>query len=140
MRPHHTPLDPDRGRTRPGTAQRCRRKAGTRRRDHRRRQPLRVRRRQSVGSDGAGQRDPRAFCVVVTEYGIADLRGCTAREHADRLLEVAHPDHRAELATQWRRAEDDASRARAVTRSRQARASRGRRRRLRRRRATTSRP
>ena len=34
---------------------------------------------------------------VVTEYGIATLRGRSIRERALELVQVAHPDHRAEL-------------------------------------------
>ena len=34
---------------------------------------------------------------VVTEHGIADLRGRNARERAEALLAVAHPDHRSGL-------------------------------------------
>jgi acyl-CoA hydrolase len=34
---------------------------------------------------------------VVTEYGVAQLRGRTARERARALVEIAHPDFRAEL-------------------------------------------
>ncbi|HWJ02693.1 MAG TPA: acetyl-CoA hydrolase/transferase C-terminal domain-containing protein [Verrucomicrobiae bacterium] len=34
---------------------------------------------------------------VVTEYGVAKLRGKTARERALSLIEIAHPDFRAEL-------------------------------------------
>lgn len=38
-------------------------------------------------------------CVdyVVTEYGIAHLRGKTARQRIDALISIAHPDFRAEL-------------------------------------------
>lgn len=32
--------------------------------------------------------------VVVTEHGVADLRGCTDRERAGRLISVAAPEHR----------------------------------------------
>lgn len=36
--------------------------------------------------------------VVVTEQGVADLRGCSPRERAARLVtECAHPDYRADL-------------------------------------------
>lgn len=34
---------------------------------------------------------------VVTEYGIADLRGKSVRARAEALIEIAHPDFRAEL-------------------------------------------
>lgn len=34
---------------------------------------------------------------VVTEYGVAQLRGRTARERAHALIEIAHPDFRAQL-------------------------------------------
>ena len=36
--------------------------------------------------------------VVITEYGSADLSGLTVRERATALVEIAHPDFRAELA------------------------------------------
>jgi acetyl-CoA hydrolase len=32
--------------------------------------------------------------VVVTEYGVADLRGLTLRQRRERMLAIAHPDHR----------------------------------------------
>ena len=35
---------------------------------------------------------------VVTEYGVADLRGKSLRARAKELLNVAHPDFRTELA------------------------------------------
>ncbi len=34
---------------------------------------------------------------VVTEYGVADLRGITLRERAQRLIKIAHPDFRPQL-------------------------------------------
>ena len=36
--------------------------------------------------------------VVVTEYGVADLRGLTLPQRRERLLAIAHPDHRQTLA------------------------------------------
>ncbi len=36
--------------------------------------------------------------VVVTEWGIADIRACSMSERVERLIAVAHPDHRAALA------------------------------------------
>jgi len=35
--------------------------------------------------------------IVVTEYGIAELRGRTARQRCERLIAIAHPDLRSEL-------------------------------------------
>ena len=35
--------------------------------------------------------------VVVTEYGIAELRGRTVHERAEALIAIAHPDFRSEL-------------------------------------------
>jgi len=32
--------------------------------------------------------------LIVTEFGIAHLRGCSLRERAQRLIAIAHPDHR----------------------------------------------
>ena len=47
---------------------------------------------------------PRS-CVhyVVTEYGIADLRGKSLGRRARELIAIAHPDFRAELIEQARR-------------------------------------
>lgn len=43
---------------------------------------------------------PRADAgVVVTEYGIADLRGLPLRQRRERMLALAHPDHRPGLET-----------------------------------------
>jgi acyl-CoA hydrolase len=35
--------------------------------------------------------------LVVTEYGVADLRGLPLRERRERLIAIAHPDHQARL-------------------------------------------
>jgi 4-hydroxybutyrate CoA-transferase len=41
---------------------------------------------------------PRTLAdIVVTEYGVARLRGKTQRERAEALIAIAHPDFRAEL-------------------------------------------
>jgi acyl-CoA hydrolase len=41
---------------------------------------------------------PRADAgIVVTEFGVADLRGASLRSRRQRMLEIAHPDHRARL-------------------------------------------
>ncbi|WP_250454571.1 acetyl-CoA hydrolase/transferase C-terminal domain-containing protein [Caballeronia sp. ATUFL_M2_KS44] len=37
-------------------------------------------------------------CVIVTEYGIADLRGLSIAERIRKLIALAHPDHRERLA------------------------------------------
>jgi len=39
---------------------------------------------------------------IVTEYGVAELRGRSIRERTRALIAVAHPDHRDELSTQAR--------------------------------------
>ena len=33
-------------------------------------------------------------CVVVTEHGIADLRGLSLKQRVPRMIAIAHPDHR----------------------------------------------
>jgi 4-hydroxybutyrate CoA-transferase len=35
--------------------------------------------------------------TIITEYGIAKLKGLTQRQRALELIGIAHPDHRAEL-------------------------------------------
>ena len=35
--------------------------------------------------------------TIITEYGVAELRGRTIRERADALIAIAHPDFRAQL-------------------------------------------
>lgn len=35
--------------------------------------------------------------VIVTEYGVADLRGLSLARRRDRMIAIAHPDHRAAL-------------------------------------------
>ncbi|NOT61529.1 MAG: hypothetical protein HOP19_15030 [Acidobacteria bacterium] len=35
--------------------------------------------------------------MIVTEYGVAHLRGCALRERAQRLIAIAHPDFRDSL-------------------------------------------
>jgi len=49
-------------------------------------------------TDGAGVVTTRAEVdTIVTEYGIAELKGRTVRERALALISVAHPDFRADL-------------------------------------------
>jgi 4-hydroxybutyrate CoA-transferase len=38
---------------------------------------------------------------VVTEFGIAELKGKTLKERARALINVAHPDFRSELIEEW---------------------------------------
>jgi acyl-CoA hydrolase/GNAT superfamily N-acetyltransferase len=38
--------------------------------------------------------------MIVTEYGVANLRGRTLRERAQALIDIAHPDDRAKLVEQ----------------------------------------
>ncbi|WP_254214581.1 acetyl-CoA hydrolase/transferase family protein [Burkholderia multivorans] len=37
-------------------------------------------------------------CVIVTEYGIADLRGLSLAQRVPKMMAIAHPDHRERLA------------------------------------------
>lgn len=49
-------------------------------------------------SQGAGVVTSRAQVDhIVTEYGIASLRGCSLRERAQKLINIAHPDFREDL-------------------------------------------
>jgi acyl-CoA hydrolase len=36
-------------------------------------------------------------CVIVTEYGVADLRGLSLAQRIPRMIAIAHPDHRERL-------------------------------------------
>jgi acetyl-CoA hydrolase len=41
--------------------------------------------------------------IIVTQFGVADLRGCSLRERAQRMIGIAHPDFQEELArTLWK--------------------------------------
>ncbi len=42
--------------------------------------------------------------VIVTEYGYADLRGCSPRERAKRMIAIAHPDYKEALQDYFDRA------------------------------------
>ncbi len=35
--------------------------------------------------------------MIVTEHGVADLRGATLAQRVERMIAVAHPDQRAAL-------------------------------------------
>jgi acetyl-CoA hydrolase len=41
-------------------------------------------------------------CVIVTEYGVADLRGLSLAQRHSRMIDVAHPDHREALEREAR--------------------------------------
>ena len=41
--------------------------------------------------------------VIVTEYGIAQLKGKTLKERARALINIAHPNFREELAKEYER-------------------------------------
>ncbi|MFQ7236524.1 MAG: acetyl-CoA hydrolase/transferase family protein, partial [Enterococcus hulanensis] len=41
--------------------------------------------------------------IIVTEYGIADLRGKSLRQRAEALIKIAHPNFREELADEYER-------------------------------------
>jgi len=53
--------------------------------------------------------DARSLCTlprhladtVVTEFGIAQLRGLALEQRAEALIAIAHPDHRERLAAAW---------------------------------------
>jgi 4-hydroxybutyrate CoA-transferase len=52
----------------------------------------------SMLKQGAGVVTTRAHVqYIVTEYGVADLRGKSIRERARMLINIAHPDHREQL-------------------------------------------
>ncbi|MFA7078950.1 MAG: acetyl-CoA hydrolase/transferase C-terminal domain-containing protein, partial [Syntrophomonas sp.] len=49
-------------------------------------------------TQGAIVTDPRtAVQIIVTEYGIADLKGKSTWERAEALINIAHPQFRDEL-------------------------------------------
>lgn len=51
---------------------------------------------------GAGVVTTRAHVhYVITEYGVANLYGCTLNERANALIAIAHPDDREWLAREW---------------------------------------
>lgn len=51
-----------------------------------------------VATLGGPVSTPRADAgLIVTEYGVADLRGCTVRERVQRMIAIAHPEHREAL-------------------------------------------
>ncbi|WP_165243478.1 acetyl-CoA hydrolase/transferase family protein [Corynebacterium lizhenjunii] len=43
--------------------------------------------------------------VIITEYGVADLRGLAPRERAEKVIAVAHPDYRPLLQEYFERAQ-----------------------------------
>lgn len=64
----------------------------------------RVTRIVAVLPEGSVVTVPRTFVDhVVTEHGIATLRGKTVRERIGELIAVAHPDFRSELKAEAKR-------------------------------------
>lgn len=53
--------------------------------------------RANVGPDMLVTTPRHQIDVVITEYGAAELSGMTVRERAEALVQIAHPDFRAEL-------------------------------------------
>jgi succinyl-CoA:acetate CoA-transferase len=43
--------------------------------------------------------------VIITERGVADLRGCSPRERARKMIDIAHPDYQPDLRAYLDRAE-----------------------------------
>ncbi|KAB0488371.1 acetyl-CoA hydrolase [Pseudomonas reinekei] len=41
--------------------------------------------------------------LIVTEFGVADLRGLTMKQRVDKMLSIAAPQHRADLEAAWAR-------------------------------------
>lgn len=59
---------------------------------------------KSVLTPGAAVSIPRNMAdIVITEYGVARLRGRSIRERAEALISIAHPDYRAQLREEARR-------------------------------------
>jgi len=45
---------------------------------------------------------PRADAdAVVTEWGVAELRGCTLSQRAERMIAIAAPEFREDLSRHW---------------------------------------
>ena len=54
--------------------------------------------------EGAIVTIPRTFAdIVITEYGVAQLMGKSNRQRAEELINIAHPDFRAELRREAKR-------------------------------------
>ncbi len=51
--------------------------------------------------DGIASLPRHAVDVVVTEHGLADLRGRSVHERAEALISIAAPAFRADLLTAW---------------------------------------
>ncbi len=68
---------------------------------HRRRQDLKIVPFLDQGSAVTTSRNDVNY--VVTEYGIAQLRGKNLRQRAEELIAIAHPDFRDELRAEFRR-------------------------------------
>ena len=45
--------------------------------------------------------------VIITEYGVADLRGLAPKERVEKVISVAHPDYRPLLEDYFKRAKEN---------------------------------
>ncbi len=45
--------------------------------------------------------------VIITEYGVADLRGLAPKERVEKVISVAHPDYRPLLEEYFNRAKEN---------------------------------
>ena len=52
------------------------------------------------GQVNAEERGGRYVGLIVTEHGVADLRGAPVSVRYERMLAIAHPEHRAALAAE----------------------------------------
>ena len=62
----------------------------------------------ALGSDMLVTTPRHQLDVVVTEFGAADVLGLDVEQRARALIDIAHPDHREELAEQWAQRRDRA--------------------------------
>ncbi|MBT2305198.1 hypothetical protein J7E70_32865 [Variovorax paradoxus] len=55
----------------------------------------------AISSDGLCTLRRFLADAVITEHGIAELRGLSISARAEALISIAHPDHRSHLSTAW---------------------------------------
>jgi acyl-CoA hydrolase len=56
----------------------------------------------NLGSGGLATLARTEVDVIVTDEGVADLRGLSVVERAEALIGVASPSARSQLSTEWR--------------------------------------